>query len=297
MVFTPLHGLHAFTVVARHRSFSGAARELGVSTSALSQAVRQLEERLDLVLLARSTRSVAPTEVGQRLLDRSGSPLEQALEGLRTVTREADELTGTVRLTVPEMVMEHILAPVVPRYLAAYPRVALEIDTDGRRVDIVREGFDAGVRMEGIPKDMVRRRLSGPFRLVVVGAPSYLSRHGEPQRPDDLRQHRCIGMRAASGQPYPWELERGKRLWKVPVSPVFLCNERRSRVAMAEAGVGLGYVVDQDVSEQLERGTLRVVLETYAVRMPGTYLYYPGRRQVSPAFAALLAMLPRPPRR
>ncbi|MBM7116438.1 LysR family transcriptional regulator [Archangium primigenium] len=293
MSFTPLHGLHAFAVVARHRGFSAAARELGVSPSALSQSVRQLEERLGVVLLSRTTRSVAPTEVGARLLERSGVPLERALEGLRTVVHEAGELTGTVRLSVPEFVTEHVLAPLVARFLEAHPRVTLEIDVDSRRVDLVREGYDAGVRMENIPKDMIRSRLGAPFRLLVVGAPSYLARHGEPLKPEDLLRHRCLGMRAASGQAHPWELERGRRVWKVPVKPVLLCDERRARLAMVEAGVGLGYVAEPEVEQHLARGTLRPVLEAYAARVPGLFLYYPSRRQASPAFRAFVESVQR----
>jgi DNA-binding transcriptional LysR family regulator len=291
MPFTPLHGLHAFTVVARLRSFSAAARELGVSPSALSQAVRQLEERLGVVLLSRTTRSVAPTEVGTRLLEKSGAPLAQALEGLRTVTRPADALTGTVRLTVPELVTESVFAPLVPRFLEAFPKVSVELVADSRRVDLVREGFDGGVRMEGIARDMVRLRLSAPFRLVVVGAPSYLARHGAPRQPEDLAHHRCVGMRAAGGSPHPWWLERGRRSWTVPVVPVLTCNERRALLGMVEAGAGLCYAPELEVAPQLERGTLRLVLEEYAARMPGLFLYYPSRRQASPAFRAFIDLL------
>ncbi|WP_375755818.1 LysR family transcriptional regulator [Corallococcus exercitus] len=289
MSFTPLTGLHAFVTVARHRNFSAAARELGVSTSAVSQAVRQFEARLGVTLLSRTTRSVAPTEAGRRLLERSGPALEQALDGLRTVTDTGDEITGTVRLTVPELVMEQALNAVVPRYLAAYPKVSLEIHVDSRRVDIVKEGYDGGVRMEGIPRDMVRVRLSERMRFLVVGAPSYLARHGEPRRPEDLLQHRCLGMRMDStGEPYRWDLERGKRSWRIPVTPVLTTNDRRARVAIAEAGAGLAYVPEPDVASQLEQGTLRIVLEEYAAWVPGFFLYFPSRKQASPAFRAFI---------
>jgi DNA-binding transcriptional LysR family regulator len=293
MSFTPLGGLHAFTVVARCASFSAAARELGVSPSALSQSVRQLEERLGVILFTRTTRSVALTQAGARLLERSGAPLEQALEGLRSTTDDAGELTGKVRLSVPETVTEHVLQPLIPRFLAAHPRVSLEIDIENRRVDIVREGFDAGVRMEGIARDMTRLRISGPFRLVVVGAPSYLARHGEPQRPEELTRHRCLGMYAANGRPHPWELERGKRLWRVPVDYVFVCKERRVRMAMVEAGVGLAYMYEREAAEALQRGAVKLVLEPYAAKLPGLFLYYPGRKQTTPAFRAFLDMLRR----
>lgn len=291
MPFTPLHGLHAFTVVARLRGFSAAARELGVSPSALSQAVRQLEERLGVVLLSRTTRSVAPTEAGVRLLERSGAPLVQALEGLRGVARETEAVSGTVRLSVPELVTESVFTPWLPRFLEAFPKVRVELVADSRRVDLVREGFDGGVRMEGIPKDMVRLRLGAPFRLLVVGSPAYLARHGEPRKPEDLTHHRCVGLRATGDTPHPWWLERGRRTWNVPVVPVLTCNERRALLALVEAGAGLCYAPELEVASPLERGTLRCVLEDYAARMPGLFLYYPSRRQASPAFRAFIDWL------
>lgn len=167
----------------------------------------------------------------------------------------------------------------------------MEIDIESRRVDIVREGFDAGVRMEGIPRDMTRLRLGGPFRLVVVGALSYLARHGEPRRPEELTRHRCLGMHGANGRPHPWELERGKRLWRVPVEYVFVCKERRVRMAMVEAGVGLAYVHEREALEAVQRGAVKQVLEPYAAKLPGLFLYYPGRKQTPPAFRAFLDML------
>jgi DNA-binding transcriptional LysR family regulator len=281
--------LRVFTAVARCRSFSAAARQLGVSTSAVSQAVRQLEDELGVVLFKRTSRSVAITEIGERLLERSGVLLEQALEGMRDVAHghAANGLTGTIRLTAPEMVTELFLAPVVASFLASHPRVAIEIDVDNRRVDIVREGFDAGVRVEGIPQDMVRLRICEPFRVVVVGAPSYLQRYGEPRKPEDLLRHRCIGMSGGTRHTV-WQLERGKRVWKLPVPTVFSSNERGGRVAMAEAGAGLAYVVDLHIGSLVERGALRVVLEEYARQMPGCFFYYPSRRQTSSTLRAFV---------
>jgi DNA-binding transcriptional LysR family regulator len=293
MPFTPLNGLHAFTVVARRASFSAAARELGVSPSALSQAVRQLEERLGVVLLARTTRSVAPTKAGLRLLEASGAALDQALEGLRTVTHETGELTGMIRLTVPERVTERVFAPLLSRFLAAHPRVTFELSVESRQVDIVRDGFDAGVRAEGIPKDMVRLRLADPFRIVVAGSPSYFARYGEPKKPEDLVHHRCIGMDDPSCPPSGWDFERGKKSWRIPVVPVVTCNERNGRTALAEAGVGLVRTVDIDASVSQARGTLRIVLDDYAPRVGGSFLYYPNRRQASHAFRAFVEMLKR----
>jgi len=286
----PLPRLRAFTAVARCRSFSAAARQLGVSTPAVSQAVRQLEDQLGVVLVKRTSRSVALTEIGERLLERSGAPLEEALEGLRDLEHEraAVAVTGTIRITAPEVVTELFFVPVVASLLASHPRVVIEIDVESRPVDIVREGYDAGVRMDGIPKDMVRVRICEPFRVIVVGAPSYLQRYGEPRKPEDLHRHRCIGLHGQGSRDTVWELEKGARIWKVPVPTVFSCNERGARIAAAVAGVGLAYLVDLHLAALVERGDLRVVLGEYARRMPGCFFYYPSRRQASPAFRAFV---------
>jgi DNA-binding transcriptional LysR family regulator len=216
--------------------------------------------------------------------------LEQALEALRTATEDEDELIGSIRLTVPETVTEHVLAPVLPRFLAAHPRISIEINVDARNVDLVREGFDAGVRSAGIPKDMVRVRIGKPFRIVVVASPSYLARFGEPLRPEELAQHRCVAMVTGA---CAWDLTRGRRKWSIPVTPAAVCNDRGGRISFAEAGVGLTRVTDLDAAEALQRGTLRLVLEDYAPRIAGAFLYYPSRRQASPALRALAEMLTR----
>jgi molybdate transport repressor ModE-like protein len=286
----PLPRLRAFTAVARCGSFSAAARQLGVSTPAVSQAVRQLEDQLGVVLVKRTSRSVALTEIGERLLERSGAPLEQALEGIRDLEHEraAVALTGTIRITSPEMVTELFFVPVVASFLASHPRVVIEIDAESRRVDIVREGYDAGVRTHGIPKDMMRVRICEPFRVIVVGAPSYLERYGEPRKPEDLHRHRCIGMHGHGARDTVWELEKGKRIWKLQVPTVFSCNERAARIGAAVAGVGLAYLVDLHLAALVERGDLRVVLGDYARQMPGCFLYYPSRRQASSTFRAFI---------
>jgi DNA-binding transcriptional LysR family regulator len=286
----PLPRLRAFTAVARCHSFSAAARQLGVSTPAVSQAVRQLEDELGVVLVKRTSRSVALTDIGERLLERSGTPLERALEGMRDLEHEeaAVALAGAIRITAPELVTELFFVPVVTSFLASHPRVVIEIDVESRPIDIVREGYDAGVRMDGIPKDMVRVRICDPFRVLVVAAPSYLARYGEPKKPEDLHRHRCIGLHGHGSRDTVWELEKGKRIWKLQVPTVFSCNERDARIAAAVAGVGLAYVVDLHLAALVERGDLRVVLGDYARRMPGCFLYYPSRRQASSTFRAFV---------
>src|SRR3954464_7443311 len=206
----PFQQLQAFLAVARHRSFSGAARQLGVTRSAVSQAVRQLEEQLRVVLLARTTRSVALTDSGRRLLDAGGPGMAQALAALRDVAAQPGETVGRLRLSVPRAALPFVIDPVLPRFRERHPRIEVEISVQDRFVDIVAEGFDAGVRLsESIERDMVQVRLTGPFRFIVVGSPGYLERHGAPERPDHLLRHDCITFRSeTTGALYAWELER-----------------------------------------------------------------------------------------
>ncbi|UQA54880.1 LysR family transcriptional regulator [Polyangium aurulentum] len=281
----PFPQLQAFLVVARLRSFSSAARELGVSRSAVSQAVRQLEEQLRVVLLARTTRSVSLTDAGKRLVESAGPAMRQALAALTEVSAEPGEVVGRVRLSVPRSAVPLVIAPVVPTFRARHPRVEVEVVIEERFVDLVAEGYDAGVRLtEAIERDMVQVRLTDAFRFVVVGAPEYLARHGTPQRPEDLLRHECITFRMHStGALYAWELERGKRTWRVPVRGGVVSNDNSLTVAMAEKGLGLAYAFEPMVMEPLRAGRLQRVLEPYAPKVPGYFLYYPSRAQSSPA--------------
>ena len=198
MAFTPLNALNSFIAVARHRSFAAAARHLGVSTSALSQSVRQLEARLGVTLLTRTSRTVALTDAGQRLLENAGAAVDQALESLRTVSVEPGEVTGRVRLSVPALAVALVLARLLPRFIERHPKVEIEVQVEARFVNIVAEGFDAGIRLsEAIERDMVQVRLTGPGRFVVAGAPSCLARRGTPQKPQDLLQHDCLCIRSS----------------------------------------------------------------------------------------------------
>lgn len=290
MAFTPLNALNAFVAVARQLSYAVAARDLGVSTSALSQSVRQLEARLGVALLTRTSRSVALTDAGQRLLDNAGPAVDQALESLKTVTAKPGEVTGRVRLTVPTAAVPLVLARLLPRFVERHPKVELEVRVDDRLVNTVAERFDAGIRLiEAIDRDMVHVRLSARFRIVVVGAPSYLERRGTPQKPADLLQHDCICMRwSRSVEPWAWELERGKKTWRVPVRGPVTTNNFELMRSLAVAGVGLYYALEPIVAAELDRGQLRVVLEQYAPDVPGLFLYFPSRAQVSPALKAFV---------
>jgi DNA-binding transcriptional LysR family regulator len=275
--------LQAFLAVARRRSFSGAGRELGVSRSAISQSVRQLEEQLRVVLFARTTRSVSLTDAGRRLVETAGPALGQVEAALTQVSAQPGEIVGRVRLSVPRAAVPFVIDPVLPTFRERHPRVAVEIVVEERLVDIVAEGYDAGVRLtEAIERDMVQVRLTDPFRFVVVGAPSYLARRGTPERPEDLLRHECITFRSqTTGTLYAWELERGRRSWRVPVRGGVISNDGPLSVSLAEQGLGLAYTLEPRVLEQLRTGRLHCVLERYAPTVPGFFLYFPSLAQRS----------------
>jgi DNA-binding transcriptional LysR family regulator len=280
----PLPQLQVFVAVARHRSFTGAARDLGVSPSAVSQAVKHLEDQLGVVLLTRTTRSVAPTEAGERLLQSAAPALRQLVTSLTEISAQPGETVGRVRITVGQPGMQLVIAPVLPTFRARHPRVTVEVVLEERLVDIVAEGFDAGVRLsEVIERDMVQIRLTGEARFAVVAAPDYLARHGTPRRPEDLLRHECNSFRLASGAEYAWEFKRGRKNWRVPVRGGVVTNDSHLLATSAELGLGLSYVLEPMVAEQLRTGTLQRVLEAYTVSEPGFFLYYPSRAQASPS--------------
>lgn len=292
MAFTPLNALHAFLAVARRRSFSAAARDLGVSASALSQSVQQLEARVGVALLTRTSRSVALTDAGQRLLEHAGPGVDAALDALKTVTARPGEVTGRVKLSVPSAAVPMVLTRLVPRFIERHPNVELDVRVENHFVNIVAEGLDAGIRLvEAIDRDMVHVRLSGETRLVVAGAPSYLARKGAPLKPADLAQHDCLSARRSpDAEPFAWEFERGKKTWRVPVRGPVTTNDRELLHALALAGHGLLYTLEPMIADDLARGRLRTVLDAYAPSVPGLFLYFPSRAQVSPALRALIAV-------
>jgi len=285
MQAAPLPQLHVFLAVARHRSFSGAARELGVSTSAVSQAIKQLEDQLHVVLLTRTTRAVAPTEAGRRLVETAGPAMKQVADAFASVAAKPGEVIGRVKISVGRSAVPLVITPVLPVFRARYPRIELEIVVEERFVDLIGEGYDAGVRLtEAIERDMVQVRLTGELRFVVVGAPAYFAARGRPKKPEDLRDHDCITFRSlTTGVLYAWELERGKRTWRIPVRGGVVTNESQLCVTLAERGLGLAYAVESAVADRIRAGTLELVLESYAPTVPGFFLYYPNRAQSSPA--------------
>lgn len=279
----PFIQLEAFLAVARLRNFSSAARELGVSESAVSQAVRRLEEQLRVVLLARTTRSVSLTDAGRRLLDGVGPSMAQVLASLAEVSARPGETVGRLRLSVPRSAVPVVIEPVLPKFRVKHPRIDVDVVVEERFVDIVAEGYDAGVRLsESIERDMVRVRLTDAFRFVVVAAPDYLARHGTPARPEDLLRHECITLRMhTTGALYAWELERGRKNWRVPVRGGIVTNDARLNASLAEQGLGLAYAQEPMVLASLNAGRLTRVLERYAPTVPGFFLYFPRVARMS----------------
>jgi DNA-binding transcriptional LysR family regulator len=228
---------------------------------------------------------VAPTEAGERLVRGAGPAMKQALETLTEVSARPGEVVGRVKLSVGRMAIPFVISPLLPTFRARHPRVEVEVVVDERLVDIVGEGYDAGVRLtEAIDRDMVQIRLTSEFRFVVVGSQDYLARHGTPRKPEDLLQHECNTFRApTTGALYAWELERGRRHWRLPVRGGVITNEPQLHVTMAEQGLGLSYTFEPWVAEQVRAGQLKLVLEAYAPTVPGFFLCYPSRAQSSPA--------------
>jgi len=286
----PYAQLQAFLAVARTRSFSAAARDLGVSRSAVSQSIRQIEKDVGVVLVARTTRSVSLTDAGRRLADSVGPADAQIRAALADVSAKPGEVVGRVRLSVAKAAYLLVLKPILPKFRERHPRIEIECNFDDRRVDIVGEGFDAGIRMgEYLERDMVSVRLTEPFRFIVVGAPSYLEKHGTPHRPEDLRDHECLTFRSdTTGSLYAWELERGRKKWRVPVRGGFVANDGLILMECAEQGMGLAYAFEPLARGRIASGHLYHVLEPYYAEEAGFFLYYPSRAQRSPALQVFI---------
>jgi len=279
----PFAQLQAFLAIARTGSFSAAARELGVSRSAVSQSLRQLEEQLSVVLVQRTTRSVALTNTGRRLVDGVAPAVAQTAATLAEVSAKPGEVIGHLRLTLPHAALPLVVEPVLPEFRARYPRVEVDVVLEDRMVDIVAGGFDAGIRLsENVERDMVQVRLTGAFRFVVVGSPKYFARHGRPERPEDLLKHECITFRSpTNGALYAWELERGRKEWRLPVRGSVATNDGLACAKLARLGLGLAYVPEPNVRDDLRSKELEAVLEVYAPTVPGYFIYFPSRAQRS----------------
>jgi len=279
-----LHHLPTFLAVARNKSFSGAARELGISTSAVSQAVRQLEELLGVALLVRTTRVVTVTDAGARLVESADAPIRLALQALMSADEKPGEVAGRVRLCLSESALPFVLEPVIPVFRRRHPRVAIEVIVKDDVADFIAEGFDAAFAVsELIARDTVRLRLTKPFKYLVAGSPDYLAKHGTPRKPEDLLEHECINVRWPTDSLYAWEFERGRRKWRVPVRGNIVTNNARFYLAMAEQGLGLIYGAEIGLRERIQDGRLVALLEDYAPTEQGVFLCLPKREQQSPA--------------
>lgn len=288
-----LGDLTAFLAVAEERSFTRAAARLGTSQSALSHTVRRLESRLGLRLLTRTTRSVAPTEAGERLLETLGPAFEDIDAKLSALSALREKPAGTIRITSSKHAAEVVLWPVIEGLLKQYPDVKVEISIDQSLTNIVTERFDAGVRLgEQVEKDMIAVRIGPDLRMAVVGAPSYFTDHPAPKTPHDLTQHTCINLRMpTSGGLYAWEFEQDGRALNVRVDGQLVLNYVPLVLNAATAGFGLACVPDDQVTEHITDGRLMRVLEDWTPPFSGYHLYYPSRRQMAPAFALLVEAL------
>jgi DNA-binding transcriptional LysR family regulator len=273
--------LDAFTAVARARGFRAAAALRNVSASSLSEAIRRLETRLGVRLLNRTTRSVTPTEAGQKLLERLSPALADVALALDEVNAFRDSPTGTLRLNVPVVVAKVMMPRLIPRFLAQNPGVAVEIVAEDNFIDVLAAGYDAGVRYdERLEKDMIAVPLSGPQRFVVVGSPAYFVAHGRPTHPRDVLDHACIRHRFASGVSYPWEFEKDGEVIRLDPPGRLTTTDADLKHAACEAGVGLLATFEDFVAEAVAAGRLEAVLEDWLPPFTGPYLYYPSRRHM-----------------
>jgi DNA-binding transcriptional LysR family regulator len=285
--------LAAFAVVAEERSFTRAAARLGVSPSALSHTMRRLEEKLGVQLLARSTRSVSTTQAGERLLARLNPAISEISSAVEQLGEISGRPSGHIRISAPGEAARRVIAPALPTFVEAYPDIVVEVLIEQAFTNIIERRLDAGIRLgESLEKDVVAVPVSGPLRMAVIASPAYLKRHGVPKTPRDLRSHRCINLRLASaGTLYKWEFERGAEKMDIAVEGSLIFDAGGMVVDAALAGVGIGYVLEDRALDAFKSGALVRVLADWCPPFPGFYLYYPGRRQLSPALAAFIEAL------
>jgi DNA-binding transcriptional LysR family regulator len=288
-----VNDLVAFVAVARERSFTRAAAQLGVSPSALSHSLRGLEERLGVRLLTRTTRSVTPTEAGERLLVTIGPRLDEIEAEVEALAELRDKPAGTIRLTSTEHATETIVLPALERILPLYPDIKVEIVIDYGLTDIVAERIDAGIRTgEQVAKDMIAVRIGPDMCMVAAASPAYLARYGKPRTPQDLTEHNCINLRLPTrGGLYAWEFEKGRRELRARVEGQLVFNSAGPMVKAALAGLGIAFLPDTHLQRHLDSGALVRVLADWCPPFPGYHLYYPSRRQPTAAFSLLVEAL------
>jgi DNA-binding transcriptional LysR family regulator len=284
-----LDGVGAFLSVAQHRNFRKAAAELGVTPSAMSQAIRALEARVGAALFIRTTRSVGLTEAGERFLSRAKPAFEELVAASEAARDLGQRPTGLLRLAVPRAVVPLILEPVIASFRQAYPEIELEIAASDEMVDLAAGGFDAGIRLgQFIAPDMVVVRLTPPFPFVVVGSPDYLRQQARPERIDDLRSHACLRIRRSNGSIAPWRFVDGNKAVEAIVSGPLIAHDYPTLLGAAIQGVGLAQVPGPLAKAPIAEGRLQALLTPFAVTTPGVFLYYPGRRQVLPKLRAFI---------
>lgn len=282
--------LNAFAAVVERKSFVRAAAHLGISPSALSQTMRTLEERLGVRLLNRTTRSVAPTQAGTKLMERLAPLLEQLEGSVREVKSARNAHAGLLRVNMPRLACQHCIAPLLGDFARAYPDIVLDITIEDALSDIVAGRFDVGIRLgERLAQDAVALKLGRELELMAVASPEYFAKHGKPATPADLHEHRCINIRMpTTGAVYKWEFQKGRREFEVAVSGPLIVNDADTALRAAIDGVGITYSLDPAVRTLLSAGSLERVLAEWSPRFPGLYLYYPGRRQPPPTLKAFI---------
>jgi len=284
-----LDGVEAFLTVAQHRSFRKAAAALGVTPSAMSQAVRALEARVGAALFIRTTRSVGLTEAGARFLSRAKPAFAELVAAAEVARDLGQRPAGLLRLSVPRAVVPILLQPLIASFCARYPEVEVEIAASAELIDLAAEGFDAGIRLgQFIAADMVAVRLTRPFRFVIVGSPAYLARCGEPRRPDDLRRHACLRLRRSNGALALWSLADNARAIEAAVSGPLIANDLPTLLGAAIEGLGLVQVPEPVAAAAVTAGQLARVLDAFAPSAPGVFLYYPSRHQMTPKLRAFI---------
>jgi DNA-binding transcriptional LysR family regulator len=284
-----LDGIEAFLRVAERRSFSAAAVDLGVSPSAISQIIKGLEARVGAPLFMRTTRSVGLTQAGEMFLERAApayAGLGDAYEAARNL---GNRPAGRLRINLMRGAVQPLFEPIIAGFCETYPEIELEIYAEDALADLSAGGFDAGVRMgEALDADMIAVRLTGPFRFVAVATPGYLEKHGRPESPDELRNHRCVRMRMGSGALMPWTFEKGNREIEVGVTGPVIVNDFTAMMVAVHAGVAMGMTAEPVVKAQVASGQLELVLGDFSCSTSGLFLYYPSRKQVMPKLRAFI---------
>lgn len=290
-----LGALAVFLVVAEERSFTRTARRLGVTPSAVSHSMRELEERMGVRLLSRTTRSVSLTDAGTRLRAGLQPAFTAVNEALAQVAGLRDQPAGRLRLLVPRLAVNLVLAPKIGAFLTRYPEIVLDVTTGDSRADIVAGGFDAGIQFgEYIEKDMIAVRVSDDVTPAIVGSPAYFESHPKPKSPRDLIRHRCINFRHGDSAVYRWEFEKGGKALSVAVSGPLIADDLDLVIRAALDGLGLAYMGEDKAAAFLESGTLLRVLQDWCPPFPGYFLYYPSRRHQPTPLSALIAFLRQP---